>query len=87
MPAAELEGGAQALVGMGRWHADVHHRDIRMVLGHGGQQGVAVGHGCAHLVATVLEEPDQPFPHQGGVLCDHDPHGRHALMHVAAARR
>ncbi len=87
MPAAELEGGAQALVGVGRRHADVHHGDVGTVLGHGGEQGVAVGHGGAHLVAAVLEEPDQPLAHQGGVLGDHDPHGRHALTRAAAARR
>ena len=61
--------------------------DVGTVLGHGGEQGVAVGHGGAHLVAAVLEEPDQPLAQQGGVLGDHDPHGRHALMRGAAARR
>jgi hypothetical protein len=87
MPAAELDGGPQPLVGVGWRHADVDHGDVGTVLGHGGEQGVAVGNGGGHLVAPVLEEPDEPRSHQGGVLGDHDPHDRHALTRAAAARR
>ena len=45
MPAAELDGGPQSLVGVGGRHPDVDHGDVGTVLGHGGEQGVAVGHG------------------------------------------
>ena len=48
---AELERGAQALVGEGRRHPDVRDHHVRPVPGHRGQQRLAVGHRGAHLVA------------------------------------
>jgi hypothetical protein len=74
--AAEMEGGPQPLVGVRRRHPDIHHGDVGPMLCHGCEQGVAVGHGGAHLVTAVLEQPDETLPHQGGVLGDHDPHER-----------
>ena len=85
--AAELEGGPQPLVGMGRRHADVDHGDVGTVPGRGGQERLAVADGGAHLVATVLERADQAFPEDGGVLDDHDTHGRPAVMSAGAGGR
>jgi hypothetical protein len=83
---AQLERGAQALVGEGRRHPDVRDHHVGPVPGHRGQQRPAVGHRGAHLVALVLEQPDQASPEQRGVLGDHDAH-RSAIRRAAGARR
>jgi hypothetical protein len=82
---AEPQGGAQPLVGVGRRHADVHHGDVGTVRGRGGQERLAVGHGGAHLVAAVLQQPDETLAEQGGVLGDHHTHERRAVMGAGAA--
>jgi hypothetical protein len=60
------------------------------MLGNRRQQRVGVGHGGAHLVAAILQQPDQALPEHGGVLGDHHPQtaGGHGgrLMPAAAAR-
>src|SRR5204863_9402346 len=73
---AQLEGGAQALVGEGRRHPDVRDYHVGPLAGHRGQQRLAVGHLGANPVALVLQQPDQAGPEQRGVLGDHDAHQR-----------
>lgn len=50
MLAPEFGGRSQALIGLGRRHPDVHHRHIGAIGGHGGEQGIGVGHGRAYLL-------------------------------------
>jgi hypothetical protein len=50
-------GGAQALVGMGRRHADVDHRDVRLVRADLAQQVLAVARVAGDLEARLLQQP------------------------------
>ena len=74
MVAADLDRGAQSLVGVRRWHPDVDHHDVGPCSATAASSASRVGHRGAHLEAAVLEQPDQPFPHHRGVLGDHHPH-------------
>ena len=75
LPLAQLDRGAQALVGVGRRHPDVGDHDVRTVLGDGGEQLLGVRDGGEHLVPLVLQQLDQSGPQDGGVLRDDDAHG------------
>src|SRR5690606_3775466 len=67
--------GADALVGVGGRHADVHDGDVRAVLGHGPHERGGVGHGGRHLEPLAAQQQREPFAQQGVVLGDHDTHG------------
>jgi len=60
MVATDVDGRAQPFVSVGGRHSDIHHRDVGTVLGHRGEQRLAVGHGGAYPMATVGEQPDEP---------------------------
>jgi hypothetical protein len=74
MLTAKGDRGAQSFVGVGGRHADVHHRHIRVMLGHCLQQGVPIGDRGRDLVPTILQNSDEALSHDGGVLGDHDAH-------------
>jgi hypothetical protein len=74
--AADLDGGAQPLVGVTGRHPHVHHGDVGVVLGDGGKQRLAVPDGGDHVVPPVGEDLRQARPDHGGVLGDDDSHRR-----------
>ena len=47
---------AQALIGEGRWHADVTDHHVRRLFGDGGDRGGRVGDLAGHLVAAQFEQ-------------------------------
>ena len=69
---AQLQGEAEALVGEGRRHADVDHRDVGRVLGHRAAQRGRVPDGAGDGEAAVDQQLDQPVAQDGGVLGDGD---------------
>lgn len=79
MVTAQVQGGAQPLVGVRRWHPDVDHGDVGMVTHHGDDQRVGLDRGGAHLMVAIFEQPGQALPQQGGVLGDDDTHGPDCL--------
>ena len=75
---ADLLGRAQALVGVGRRHPDVHDRDVRAVHRNMAEQVVS-GAGLGHdLEACVLEQPRDPFAQEDGVVGEDDAERRRA---------
>jgi hypothetical protein len=74
MGPAQLQCGAQALIGKGRRHPDVGDHHVGPLARHRGQQRAAVGYLGADPVALVLQQPDQAGPEQRGVLGDDDAH-------------
>ena len=80
MRGAQREGGAQALVGERRGHADVDDGDVgQRVLGrepgHPRDELVAVRDRGDDLVAAAGDERDEAVAQDGGVLGDDEPHG------------
>src|SRR5699024_6964303 len=67
-------GRPHALVGEGRWHAHIDHRQVRLVGRDRAQQGGAVAHRGDHLVARLGQQAFQACAQQHGVVGDHDPH-------------
>ena len=82
--AADVGGGAHALVVVVGRHAHVDDGEIRLVLGDDGEQRFGVAHPRDDLVPGVLEQPREPFAQEDGVLGDHDPHGISASIRVPA---
>ena len=74
---ADLAGRVQALGGVGRGHADVHHHQLGRLVGDQGQQLAGVA-GLAHdLEPRALEQAGQPLAQQDVVLGqDHPNAGR-----------
>src|SRR5439155_22106442 len=68
MPAADLLRGAQALVRVGRRHADVDDRDVGGVEGHVAQQVVGRARLRCNLEARVLEQAADALAKQDGVV-------------------
>ena len=69
---ADPVGGAQALVGVGRRHPDVDHRDVGMVGSDLAQQILGVAGLAGHFEAGFLEQARQTLAQQHGVVGDHD---------------
>ena len=69
----DLLGGAQALVGVRRRHADVDDRDVRLVRAHLQHQLVGVPRLADDLEAAVLEQPRDALAEEHRVLGQHDP--------------
>ena len=95
--ARSCDRGADALVGVGRRHADVDDDDVGLVLG----DGLAAAPSASPTAATtswpcVGEQAGEPVPQEDRVLGDHDAHGSSTtrmvgppggLDDVAASRR
>src|SRR5919108_5250251 len=75
MQPADLDRGPHPLVLVRRRHANVHDREIRIVLGDDGQQRLRVADPRNDGVAGVFEEPSEALTQEHGVLGDHDSHG------------
>src|SRR5581483_4891105 len=78
----QLHRRPQALVLVGRGHADVGHHDVGLVVLHRLLQGGGVAHGGDDVVAGVGQESGQPRPQQDGVFGDHDAHGSSTVRMV-----
>ena len=74
MLAAQSHSRAQAVVGVGRRHPDVHYRDVRVVRLDGGAERVGVADRRGDLVPAVLEDLGEPGSKYRGVLGDHYSH-------------
>src|SRR5215213_10827873 len=81
-PLADLQGGPQALVGVGGGHADVDHGQVGTVGVNGRDQAGAVADLGHDLDPAVGQQPGQALAQQDGVLGDHDPHGSSARITV-----
>src|SRR5215211_4185483 len=79
---ADLQGGPQALVGVGGGHAHVDHGQVGPVGVDGRDQAGAVADLGDDLDPAVGQQPGQALAQQHGVLGDHDPHGSSALITV-----
>ena len=75
---ARLDRGAQALVGVGRGHANVDDREIGAVTLDGDEERIAVPDALDDLDLLVGEQPREALAQQHRVLCDHDAHGSSA---------
>ena len=67
------DSGLKAVVGHGGRHPNVgdHHVGQRVPpgqFGDGGQERISAGFLPDDLVALALQEPDEPFTEQGGVV-------------------
>ena len=71
-----------ALVAVARWHADVDHRQIGIVLADRPAKRVRVADRGHHLVAGIPEEASQPLPQQDLVLGDNYLQGSSATRRV-----
>src|SRR5438034_3431927 len=80
----DLLRSAEPFVGVGRRHADVYHRDVRVVAPDFQHQLVGVS-GLAHdLETSFFENSGDAFPKEDGIVGDHYPHGISARMRVPA---
>src|SRR5690606_344577 len=66
--------GAQALVGVARWHPHVDDAQVGAVRGHRGDEGRAVLPRGDHLVAGISEHQLHALTQEEGVIGKHDPH-------------
>ena len=87
---SRLDRGPQALVALGRRHADVDDGHVRPVLDDRVDEGRPVADLRHHRCPGVLEQADQALAQQHGVLGDHHPqpgalHG--PIMHSAWSGR
>ena len=87
MIAAQLDGGAQSLIGERGRHPHVHDGHVGPVRGDRGDQGAWLVHRGRDLVPAVFEQPAQALTEQGRVLGDHNPHASDAFTRAGAARR
>ena len=71
---ADLLGGAQALVGVGRRHAHVDDRDVGLVGADLAQQVLGVAGLADDLEAGLLEQAHDALAQQHRVVGDDDPH-------------
>ena len=75
---ADLLRRAQALVGLGRRHADVDDGDVGLVHRDVTEQVLGVSGLRDDLEARLLEQPRDPLAQQHRVVREHDAHGRGA---------
>ncbi len=68
---SESQCGAQSLVGMARWQADVYEGQVWTVLGHGFDQRGSVAHGRRYVMASIGKDLDDACPDDGRVFGDH----------------
>jgi hypothetical protein len=80
--AAQDQRGPDALVGVGRRHADVDHGEVGPVLGDRPQELAGVGHGLDDLQPGVGHQGGEPLAEQDRVLGDHDSHGSSTVIVV-----
>jgi hypothetical protein len=73
---ADLARGSEAFVGVGRWHADVDDRDVRLVRAHLQHQLVRSAGLADDLDPCVVEQPRDPLAQKHGILGDDDAHPR-----------
>ena len=81
--AADLLGGDEPVVGVGRRHADVHDGDVRAPRIDHPQQRVGIAAAPDDLEAGVLEQPREPVAQQRLVVGDQDSHGSSASSSCA----
>ena len=72
---AQLDGGAQPLVGERRRHPHVDDHDVGIELLDRRQQAPGVAERADDLVVVLGEDPGDALAQQHGVLGDHDAHG------------
>ena len=84
MAPADLVRGLDPLVGLRRRHADVHDRDVGLVLVDRGEQLLRVGRLGDDLDALAAHERRDALAQQPAVVGDHDPHGSSAVTTVPA---
>src|SRR4051812_42225664 len=84
MTPADLMRGLDALVGLGRRHADVHDRDVGLVLVDRLEQLVGARRLGDDVDPLAAEERRDPLADQRAVVRDHDAHGRSAVTTVPA---
>ncbi len=53
MVISDVDGGADALVGLGRWHADVDYCELGFVRGDGGEKALGIVDGGDDVDAVV----------------------------------
>ena len=82
-PAADLDGGPDALVGVGGRHADVDDGHVGRLPLDALQQLVGPAD-RRHVVALVGEDAGQPLTEDDGILRDHDAQGITARTVVPA---
>ncbi len=75
MPGPQSQRGSDALVGEGGRKPHVEEAELGHRLLDGLLEGPRVRQGGDHLVAGVLQDADEPFAQQDGVLADQDAHG------------
>jgi hypothetical protein len=78
----DTAGGAQALVRVGRRHANVDHRDVGLMRADLAEQILAVAGLAGDLEARLLQQPRDSLAQQHRILGDH-----HADGIVLRARR
>src|SRR4051795_3822685 len=82
MAAADLVRGLDALVGLGRGHADVHDGHVGLVKVDRGQQLIRVRRLRDHVDALAAHEGRDALAQQAAVVGDHDAHGSSAVTTV-----
>ena len=82
MLVADPQRGAQAVVGVGRRHADVDHRDVRLVRPDLADEVVRVPRLAHDVEAMIAEEPGDSLAQQDRVLRDDYSHGILAITVV-----
>ena len=70
-----LLGGAQALVGVRRWHPNVDDRDIGLVADDLQEQVVRALCLSDHVDPGFAQQGREPVADQQAVIGNHDPHG------------
>ena len=86
-PSRISRAATQALVGVGRRHADVDDRNVGLVHGHVAQQVVGRPGLADDDEADFLEQPHDPFAQEHRVVGDHDAPARAELRDRVAQRR
>ena len=79
---ADLQRRAQAVVGVGRRHADVDDRHVGLVRVDLAQQVLGVAGLADHVEAPLLEQPHDPLAQEHRVVGDDYAHGILAVMVV-----
>src|SRR4051794_34726048 len=79
---ADVDRGAQAVVGVGRRHAHVGDRDVRLVGAHLADEVLGVARLGDDVEARVLEQPGDALAQQDTVVGDDYAHGISALRMV-----
>src|SRR6266566_2693439 len=74
-PYTTLFRSAETLVGVGRWHPDVHDRHIREVLARRPQQRVGIADLSDDLESRVCKEPGDAFADQDRIISEDEPQG------------